>query len=381
MEQAETRARELRLRELEFTTEEVTALNVALRRELEATFLADAHTVGIEELRNRVASLVTILQERTRYEALRISEALRRAEEESARKYNALLEDQRKNLTMELNEHRQAMQLADVRAREEALALMKSQMEEKYQAELRLRTGDMERLLQQQIRRQELEFNAAVLDKVKELTDSRSEAYKQMAAEVGLLRSSVAETKALDAKSLEVHKITAAALSLAQKFETNEPFLQEANTLARLSSSAGPEISSLIEELPQDAMKKGIPTLPQLQYRFDRVKRAARHESNVPPEMPGFGGQIVASVTTFLTVPPKGLVKGSGPEERLARAAYFVQTGELAKAASEVSGLTGRAKAAVQDWLNDAESRIKADKVSAAITLQAASLNRRQLSQ
>eukprot|EP00968_Pinguiococcus_pyrenoidosus_P021901 scaffold2952_cov312-Pinguiococcus_pyrenoidosus.AAC.16 len=85
-----------------------------------------------------------------------------------------------------------------------------------------------------------------------------------------------------------------------------------------------------------------------MQYRFDRVKRAARHESNVPPEMPGFGGrrqtlqkaalakikqadrivskgQIVASVTTFLTVPPKGLVKGSGPEERLARAAYFVQ--------------------------------------------------------
>jgi len=380
MEAAETRARELRLKELEYSTEEVAAHNVALRKELEASYLSDLGGAGADELKARVASLVTILQERTRYEALRISEALRRAEEESARKTNKLLQEQQDVLSREVEQHKQTVTLSEQRAREEALTLIQAQLEEKYEEQLRVRMAEMERLMQQELKRQELEFNAAVSDKVADITKSRADAFALLQDECERLRASIAHTQAADAKSMEVHKITAAALALAQKFETSEPFAKEAGALASISAGAGAPMAEMVQQLPPSAAKKGIPTLPQLQYRFGRVKAAARHEANVPPEMPGFGGQLVASATTFLTVTPKGLVKGDGAEERLARATYYVETGDLAQAAGEIAGLSGRAKAAANDWLEQAQWRLKADQVSAAIRLHAASLNQRQVS-
>ena len=260
-----------------------------------------------------------------------------------------------------------------------ALAAMKEELTAQYDQLLRSRLEEMDTLMRNEVKQQELHFEEALQAKLLEASESRKGALERLNAQVKSLEDSIAFTRAADEASTGVHKVTAAALSLANKFETDESFKKEAALMQSLAEQRGDaHLGALLSRLPQKS--GGVATLPQLQYRFQRVKAAARHEANVPEGMGGFGGQLVAYAVTALSVEPKGMVKGGGAEECLARAAFHVDNGDLGEAAKEVDGLGGRAKGAVADWLAEAKARVLVDELSAAVRLYAAELNRQQLS-
>ena len=62
---------------------EVYAQTQSIRQELQQRFVGDIASLSQEQLRLRVAELVAELQERTKWEALRLHEALQRMNRES----------------------------------------------------------------------------------------------------------------------------------------------------------------------------------------------------------------------------------------------------------------------------------------------------------
>jgi hypothetical protein len=72
--------------------------------------------------------------------------------------------------------------------------------------------------------------------------------------------------------------------------------------------------------------------------------------------------KISDGVSDAVTVRPEGEVEGDGPLERLARAEARLAEFKLAAAVAELDGLSGAPRDAATAWLDQAKSRLAADK-------------------
>ena len=192
------------------------------------------------------------------------------------------------------------------------------------------------------------------------------------------LESSLEASTTSKEGSLKAHRLSAAALALSDKMETNQSATVE---LAALKLAAGNEgvIATTCANIPT-AVNTGVPTLPELQARFDVVHKKSRQAALVPVGRPGLEGQLAGMVFASLKYAPDP--DDPAPESDkdkaeyvLARARQYVQNGELERAVEQLEKLNGQPAFTIADWKKDAIDRIAVEKALKVIKMECALLN------
>lgn len=186
--------------------------------------------------------------------------------------------------------------------------------------------------------------------------------------------------------SQRAHRISAAALALAEKMETSKGAMEEFVALKSAAVENG-VIATALEKIP-GSVKAGIPTLSELQATFDDVHRIGRNAAYVPSGQSGVEGQLAGMIFAKLTVepsadsiPPPKTESGDIPQGKmsdfiLAKAKRHVQLGELEEAVGTLDKLEGQAAYTVNDWKVAALNRIAVDQALKVIKLECALMNK-----
>ena len=138
-------------------------------------------------------------------------------------------------------------------------------------------------------------------------------------------------------------------------------------------------IAAAVSSIPS-SLADGIPTLPELQARFDKVASKTRQAALVPAGQSGLEGQLAGMLFATLKFPPKA--DDPAPEDDkdaaeyvLVRARQHVQLGELEKAVQQLNKLEGQAAFTVQGWKKDAADRVAVEQALKVIKMECALLN------
>jgi len=118
-----------------------------------------------------------------------------------------------------------------------------------------------------------------------------------------------------------------------------------------------PVVCAAIDALPAKvATAERVPTVRELQARFDTVSSQGRIASYVP-EGTGIIGQLVGAAVAALAFKEKGLVDATDAAAVFARADFFVAREQLAEAVVELEQLRGLPRTVAQDWMDAAAAR------------------------
>lgn len=216
-------------------------------------------------------------------------------------------------------------------------------------------------------------FASKMEEKVSQLTELSE---KLAELELGLKTS-----REFQSGSVQAHRMSAAALALVDRLETSKPAAAEVMTLQAVSGENS-VVESALSSLPKSSLGGGIPTLQELQTRFEEsVLPQSRQAAMVPAGQLGLEGQLLGMVFSTLKYAP-------GPEEDpapdtekdaaeyvLARARRHVQLGELEQAVDQLDKVQGQVAFTVGDWKNLAKERVTVDKVLKVIRLECALAN------
>ena len=195
------------------------------------------------------------------------------------------------------------------------------------------------------------------------------------------MESALAASKSFESGSLQAHRVSAAALALSEKIGSDGKGESATAELRALEAEAHDNgvISAAIKSIP--SLKEGIPTLSELQSRFELVHGKVRQAALVPEGRSGLEGQLVGmalSSVKFAPNPddPAPEDMKDSPEYCLARARKYVQLGELERAVQEVNQLKGQASFTIQDWKESAMNRVALDRALRIIKMECAMLNK-----
>ncbi len=133
-----------------------------------------------------------------------------------------------------------------------------------------------------------------------------------------------------------------------------------------------PDVEAALAALEPGA-DVGVPSLERLRAGFPDVARAALQGRDTEAAE-GLVGEVLARVTSLVTIRQVEDVEPDSLEARVAEAETALAAGELAGAVAALEMLEGAAAAAVADWLAGARGRLAVD--AAMASLEAAVLAR-----
>ncbi|RQM28022.1 hypothetical protein B5M09_000331 [Aphanomyces astaci] len=361
----------------------------ALGEELDHTILAGIKELDAESLRLRVAQLATEMKNRSKWEAVRLMESLRRMEEEVHAQHAELLRQQdvlhkdllarELRLQEELITRTARQELDAVRAQHESQlkALVESEkavVQAAFDHQLATLQADADKKVAETIAQKVHEVQAATekdqAGRIRELNDVR--------VQLKAVNELLGATSNYEAFSHKVHKVSVAALALTNRIEAAAPLHSEINAL-RTAGKGDELIEAAVTTLAK--FGDGAPSVAQLQDRFKVVQKAARQAALVPESSQGGGmvGHLFANALHFLLIPPGGPIQGTDAEAVFSRAEYALRGGDIESAVAEVDKLTGLPHDVVADWVAAAKSRLAVEQtakvVKAHISLLAASLS------
>lgn len=354
--------------------------------DVDKNYLSGIHELDSNALAIRVAQLATEMKHRSKWEAVRLLEALRRMEEDAKKKsaevlhrqqalHTELLERElrlqheiitrktredlealKKQYAEDLSRNVQKEKTAILKNLQEKFAADKKAIEDKFASQLKAKTENFQETLAKE-RKQ----------RVQEL-----ESYR---AELRALNAVLERTSTYEAFSHQVHKASMAALALSDRIEAAGPLRAEIRALREFARN-DPFIDSAIKTLPEDVVEKGAASVGQLQERFKTVKVVGRRAAMIP-EGSGLVGQLFGGALSYLIIPPGGPIEGTSPDAVFSRADYALKAGDIEKAVSELKTLTGLPAEVSRDWIAAAEDRLAVEQtakvIKAHISLLAAS--------
>ena len=183
-----------------------------------------------------------------------------------------------------------------------------------------------------------------------------------------------------ESDSQRAHRVSAAALALAEKMASSEGALEEYAALKAAATESG-VIASALEQVPP-SVKNGIPTLPELQASFNDVYQIGREAAYVPAGRSGIGAQIAGKIFATVTTSPSTDVAPPADDEAkiadytLARAKQLILVGDLESAVVELEKLKGQTAFTMKDWKTSAMDRIAVEKALKVIKMECALLNK-----
>jgi hypothetical protein len=328
-----------------------------VKQEKNCTILT-RETNSITDFLNRYLQIIK--KQRVEYEDL-MERRLRDQKEDLSRQSQAALQDKDAALQSVVDRY--------LKVQEQQFVEEKTEFEQKTEEQF---SAKYEELFSKSLAEAKEKFASKMEEKVSQLTE-----LSQKLAELDLgLKTSIE----FQSGSVQAHRMSAAALALVDRLGTSKPAAAEIMTLQAVSGKNS-VIESALSSLPKSSLGGGIPTLQELQTRFEEsVLPQSRQAAMVPSGQLGLEGQILGMVFSTLKYAP-------GPEDPapdtekdaaeyvLARARRYVQLGELEQAVEQLDKLQGQVAFTVGDWKNLAKERVSVDKVLKVIRLECALAN------
>lgn len=354
--------------------------------EMDKNYLQGLKDLDANALVIRVAQLATEMKHRSKWEAVRLVEALRRMEDEAQKKTSEILKKQ-EQLHKEVLERELRLQkeLMDRRTREEMTKLKKDYEKDlasaitahktKVSNELRAAFEKDKKAIEDHFDRQLQAKSVELQETLAKERKERLEELEGFRAQLRTLNDVLDSSSTYEAFSHQVHKTSVAALALSDRIEAAAPLRNELRAL-REAARSDPFIEAAIRTLPRSVIDEGAASVSQLQDRFKNVRRVGRRAAMVPRDS-GLVGQLFSGALSYLIIPPGGPIEGSDAEAIFSRAEYALKAGDIERAVEEMKGLNGLAAEVCQDWIQAAESRLAVEQtakvVKAHVALLAAS--------
>ena len=224
------------------------------------TLLKDLASLSPEALQHRVVQLAGELQERTKWEALRLHEAVRKAEVEVSGKYTELIEKLKEESTEELSRQARAF----TAEKEMALQRLAEDKEREFKAFFEQEMTNFKQKVTAAFEEQRAKDKAEVeahakrtaeniiyenQTKYQETVAGRVEELEKLQAQVQALEEVFKTDTDYEHLSWNVHRITAALLAFELSLLTSSPIQKELDALAKVTKG-DPVIDSILSSLP-----------------------------------------------------------------------------------------------------------------------------------
>jgi len=369
--------------------EEQKKFHRSLRANLDEAFLSDLDSLSPTQLRIRVVQLASELGERTKWEAVRLQEFLTRKEKEVADKYMEILQKQRLEfedlLARRLREQEDAITRsanALLQSKEDSIQSVVNAtadaLKQEHEAEIK---SAEERFNREYNAKYEVESKSQLAAAKKEFANNlqtKVNTIEELSQRLSKLEQLLQISRNFEIGSQAAHRVSAAALAMAEKLESN---LGAGEEIAALNAAAAENavIASALSQIPS-SVRKGISTITQLQSKFEKVYTVGRQAALVPEGRSGVEAQLAGMLFATLTVPPTpesetSTNDSSSAEYILARANEFVTLGNLEQAIAELDTLQGQTAFVTKDWKQAAMDRLSVDKAVKVIKMECALLN------
>jgi mitofilin len=347
-------------------------------------------TLTMTQLKVRLVQMAKEIEDRTKWEAVRLKEFLALKEKETSDQYLQLIKKQR----------REFQDLMEQRLREQ-----KNEMTSQNHAALVEKEEQLQKIVEHSLKIQETQFNdekagfdkrteEAVNAKYEELfgkslaqaKDGFAKKMEQKVTQMDSLVKKLSElelalqtSKKYQSGSVQAHRMSAAALALADRLESSKPAAAQVAALRAVADSNA-LVAAALQSLPK-SVDKGVATLQELQAKFEEsVHAKCRQAAMVPAGQQGLEGQLLGMVFSALKYPPGP--DDPAPESEkdaieyvLVRARRNVQMGELEQAVEQMDKLTGQAAFTAADWKSQAKERVSVDKALKVIRMECALAN------
>jgi len=368
------------------------AAKAALQSDLDSEYFSDLDTLSESELRIRVVQLATEMSDRTKWEAVRLKEFLSMKEKEVGDNYREILQKQRLEFENLLAAKLREQEDVITRQANAALAAKEESIQGLMKATSDAREQEMKDVLGNETRRiaNELEFDYQTKlqndiaqiksDHATEL-ETHVNTMSGLKEKLDMLESRLEVSRNYESGSRKAHRVSAAALALANKLEVGEGAAVE---IAALKGAAGEEgvIASAVTMIPARANHGGVPTVSELQVKFDESYDVGREAAMVPEGRAGLEGQLLGKLFAKLSVPPSPDAvptteeEGSVSDGILSLARKYVQLGDLEKAVDQLDRLEGQTAYVMNDWKCMASDRVSTERALKTIKLECALLNK-----
>ncbi|KAI9100478.1 mitochondrial inner membrane protein Mitofilin [Phlyctochytrium arcticum] len=120
-----------------------------------------------------------------------------------------------------------------------------------------------------------------------------------------------------------------------------------------------PLVETVIDTLPNNVIREGVPSALELEHRFDSVRSAVRKAQYLPAEGGGPISYAVSALLSYVTFPKSGRVPGDDVESILARSEWFLKAGDVDSAAREMNQLRGWPRVLAKEWLVNARKHLE----------------------
>ncbi|HTH15283.1 MAG TPA: uroporphyrinogen-III synthase [Magnetospirillum sp.] len=213
---------------------------------------------------------------------------------------------------------------------------------------------------------------AKLVDEVDALSKQVVELKRTAADAAAVLRLADRVEKAESVlREMQGRRSSAAAVLLAvgqlrEALANAMPYDSEWRSLKALAGNDA-EVASALEILKPSAVT-GIPTLPMLTARLAN-QAPAIVRAQVLPEQQSWWRQTLDRLASLVTIEREdGNAAGSSPAAIIARAQGALADGDLARAITELEGLTGGPAEQAAPWIADAKARLAAGKAVSELT-------------
>lgn len=250
-----------------------------------------------------------------------------------------------------------------------ALTAQKQELEADKVAFQEVKSAEIVKQMEEEFGKEVEEYKAKMANEL----ETKTAALSQLTEKIKVLESALEMSQASKQGSLKAHRLSAAALALSEKLETNEPAADE---LAALQTAAGNEgvIATACATIPK-SVATGVPTVAMLQARFEKVAARCRQALLVPEGQSGLEGQLAGMLLASVRSPPNPEDKTGDDEVKLVQARELVATGQLEDAINLLESIPGQSSLLLQDWKKEALDRVAVEKSLKVIKLESALLN------
>ncbi|KAJ2726360.1 MICOS complex subunit mic60 [Coemansia sp. Benny D115] len=237
-----------------------------------------------------------------------------------------------------------------IEARDSQLQMAAAAAEERLSGELASQRDLLERRFNRFVRArvdEERSGRLAHLDRV----ESQLRQLTQMAQESGDL---IRQSRAVAKLSVALSALKSAAVN--SKVQT--PFASELQTLTSTATTDFPATRAAFAAISRETAELGVPSLIELEDRFEAVRKEIRSVSLVP-ENGNFGSQVLSATLSKVMFEKEGLVDGDDVEAVLSRSGHYLKLHNLDMAARELNQLKGWPKKLSEDWIAAARRRLE----------------------
>lgn len=247
--------------------------------------------------------------------------------------------------------------------------------------------------LETELKRSELQHQdaiAATVDAFKaanlQLTLEREQMAERLHSDVAMVQAHILAQVSAEKMRHKVNRISASGMALVTQLQSSDGLKAQVTAVQQacgddpVLTAAVATINGILKQRSvksvQDA-PSGVPSLFQLQKRFERVHQAIWRELSVPegwhsrPE-----GQLVGTFLAAVRSPSQRGDSGNKNEDILANASTALRGGALRDAVLALEQLEGVGSQPVSDWLIDARHRLLADQAGSMVRARVSLLNR-----